>query len=254
MKTKRLILKILAACTAFVLIAGILTITNSFVGNPVSAYIAQKKINSYIDRNYSFLDLKVERPRYNFKFGEYMSRVKDSKNIDIHFSVYYRKGEIRDSYASDVIGKFNVIQRLENEYTAYLRSLLSKEEEFYGNTSMVMYEKGLYEGKSEVIKLGMDFDKSLPLEASALIRIEKGDASLEDAAGLLTKAHRIFKENGCKFIYYDLYCEGKDDYIMVNRVTAEHIESGRLQEMIQQAVEEPEGKYGITVNVKNNAK
>lgn len=48
-------LKILAGVVAIALIGGILYISNAFVGNPISAMMANKAIEKYVDENYSSL-------------------------------------------------------------------------------------------------------------------------------------------------------------------------------------------------------
>ncbi len=65
--TKKLTLKMLAGAVAVVLIVGMLFVTNAFVGNPISAMMANKAIKQYVNQNYSYLDLEIEKVSYNFK-------------------------------------------------------------------------------------------------------------------------------------------------------------------------------------------
>ena len=66
---KRTILKVFAALIAFVLIGGLIFFTNAFVGNPISAMIANRAIEKYVGKYYPYLDLEVEKAIYNFKTG-----------------------------------------------------------------------------------------------------------------------------------------------------------------------------------------
>ncbi|NLK91331.1 MAG: hypothetical protein GX274_07105, partial [Clostridiales bacterium] len=79
---KNKVLKIFAAILAVVLISGILLITNAFVGNPISAKIAQRAVKNYVREKYSFLDLELEKPVYNFKDGSYVTWAKSKTSID----------------------------------------------------------------------------------------------------------------------------------------------------------------------------
>ncbi|OZV10256.1 hypothetical protein CIW83_21315 [Tissierella sp. P1] len=116
---KNKILKILAGLIAIILIGGILFITNAFVGNPISARIADETIKQYIKDNYSYLDLELEKPIYNFKDGSYVMNVRSKSSIDTKFGIHYRNGSISyDSYEMRVLGMFNTLDRLSDEYSA----------------------------------------------------------------------------------------------------------------------------------------
>jgi len=93
--TKKQILKILAGVVAVVLIFRMFFVTNAFVGNPISVLRANKVIKQYVDKNYSSLDLEIEKARYNFKDTAYVAWVKSKTSIDTKFSIYYREGKVQ---------------------------------------------------------------------------------------------------------------------------------------------------------------
>ncbi|WP_353096579.1 hypothetical protein [Tissierella praeacuta] len=243
--TKNKIMKIFAGLLAIFLIGGILFITNAFVGNPISAKIARKTINQYVKDNYSFLDLQVEKPFYNFKFGEYVSRVKSRTSMDTEFNIYYRNGKVQyDDYESSVLEMFNTIQRLSDEYTDVAKRIIAKELGYEKNNTRVMYARNVYENGNDALKLDMKFDKSLPIDAEVNIGIDVKDTDLEDIARILIDAHKAFIKNSCYFKKYGLFIENDKVLVMVNRVKPEDIESGDLVNLLQKAKDYEEDTVG----------
>ena len=105
MNHKKLILKLFAGVVAIALIGGMLFITNSFVGNPISAMVASKSIQEYVNQNYSNLDLELGKTNFNFKDGSYMAFANSEVSIDTKFAIYYYGGRVqRDNYDSYVLG------------------------------------------------------------------------------------------------------------------------------------------------------
>lgn len=233
---KKSTFKIISGVVAIALIGGILFVTNAFMGNPISAMMANKAIEKYMDENYSFLDLEIEKARYNFKDGSYMARAKSRTSIDTKFAIYYRDGKVqRDDYENYVLGMFNTLQRFSEEYSAIAKDIIARELGYEDNTTMVLYNKRMYGTANDALELDMKFDKSLPLEAEVLIRLDLTDSSLERVAKILTDAHKAFLENDCYFMEYGLSAEGDGTYVSVYGVTPAHIESGELITLLKDA-------------------
>lgn len=252
--TKKVTLKIIIASVILMLIGGMLFIANSFFGNPVSAMMADRAIRQYVDENYSFLDLEVEKARYNFKTGSYMARAKSKTSIDTRFAIYYRKGKVyRDDYESYVLSKFNTLKRLSEEYSDIAQNIVAAELGYKNNTTMVMYNKNEYKDGDDILELDMEFNKALPLDAEVTIRIGLEDSSLEEITKILTKAHKAFVENDCYFSEYGLFAENDKSYVMVHGVSPEHIESGELKSLLERAIEN-KNQNDIRVFIKEDKK
>jgi hypothetical protein len=233
--TKKLILKILTGVMAAAFLGGILFIASSFMGNPITAMLANKAVKQYIEQNYSYLDLEIEKARYNFKSGSYVAMAKSKTSMDTRFAIYYRDGKITgDTYESNVLGMFNTLQRLANEYSVIAQTIVA-EELGYENNSMVMYDKSAYENAHYSLELDMKFDKSLPIDAEVTIRLDLQDNSLEGIAKVLTDAHRAFADNGCNFTKYALNAENDGMLVMVHEVTPADIESGELVRLLKES-------------------
>lgn len=236
MNRKKSALKIAALITAICLIGLILMITNSFLGNPISSAFAKKAIEKYAEQKYSSLNLEIEKVHYNFKESNYMAVAKSRTSIDTHFYIYYRSGKIqRDDYESYVLGKFNTLTRLEDEYTKLVIPILSKVPGLEANKAMVQFDKWEYEKASEYIKLDMKFDKTLPLQMKVTIRADLEDTSLGYIAWILINSHKALVDNDCIFTSYDIFSEYKGELVMVSDVTPADIESGELEKLLQDA-------------------
>lgn len=237
MKNNKGLFKIIALVMAIGLIGAILFVTNSFIGNPVSASFAKKAAKKHIEKNYSDLDLIIEKPRYNFKFGEYIVKASSKTSIDTHFNIYYRNGQIRyDDYDSYVLGKFNTLSRLQEECANLVRPILSEVQGLESNRTMVLVEKWEYEQKNGAIQLDMNFDRSLPVDMQITLQSDLENPSLKNVAHLLETAHHLLTNHGFKFTSYHLYSEHKDILLMVDGVQPADIESGNLESLLEDAL------------------
>ncbi len=234
--TNKKTLKILAGVIAVILIGGILFVTNSFVGNPISAMMANKAIEEYVDQNYSYLDLEIEKTIYNFKYGAYMAKAKSRTSIDTKFAIFYKNGNVyRDNYENHVLSMFNTLDRLSDEYSIVTKKIIANELGYEDNTTIVQYIKDEYESAEDILELDMKFDRTLPLKAEVNIRLDLESNSLENITKVLTDAHKAFVDNDCNFQNYGLYAENNGMLVMVNDVTPDDIESGELLSRLKEA-------------------
>jgi len=232
------LLRLLAGAVALALIGGILFVTTSFVGNPLTAFLATRAVRQYVGEKYPALDLTVGKATYNFKTGSYMARARSGTSPDTHFAVYYRRGRVeRDDYENYVLGLHNTLQRLSDEYSELAAGIIASELGYEDNTVRVMYDKEVYDNGNgaEALTLDMEFDRRLPLPAEVTIGLAAVDDTLEGIARVLMDAHRAFVNNGCVFVRYGLYAENDGALVMVHGVTPADIESGELVSRLEQA-------------------
>lgn len=247
---KKSIFKVIIGILALLILAVIFNVVNAFKGNPITAMRANKYIQQYVDKNYASMDLEIEKAIYNFKEGAYLARVQSKNSIDTKFAIYYRGGEvIRDDYESCVLGKFNTLSRLQDEYSELVIPILSKVPGLEKNTSMVQVEKWEYEKANGNIQLDMKFDKTLPIAMKITIRADLTDNSLENIAQILEDSHEILIQNNCNFTSYELFSEYKDVLVMISDVKPSDIQGGKLLNLLQKA-KNTEHDSGIRVYVK----
>ncbi len=111
-------LAVVALLIAAALVVGLLFLANSLVGNPVSYLMAKSALEKHMEANYPNSNYVVDKPSYDFKFGNYVAHVTSPTEIDNHFTVNISmKGKvIGDNYESQVTEKWNISYRLGMEY------------------------------------------------------------------------------------------------------------------------------------------
>lgn len=187
-------LRILAASVALVLIGLILFITNSFVGNPISQWIAQNAIEEHLSEHYQSLELEVSKPFYNFKFGEYVVHATSLTSEDTNFSITYRGGKVDDNYESSVSEKWNTYLRLEGEYAKIVKPLI--EERFPYEIDMLNVGLLKTDADNERLSLDMKFElDQLPLDSYVTIYLYEAEHSWEKVAELALELDALLEKN-----------------------------------------------------------
>lgn len=207
MTNKKLILKIIAGLIAVGLIGIILFITNSFTGNPISAAIANKNINNYLEDKYSFindLDYKDKKTTYNFKFGQYGKYVQSKSSPDTAFYVTYnRSGKISDDYDGYVVGRFNTYTRLEKEFDSVVEEIFKKN--FPYETDILIAGFSFDENDRNKLALDMKLDlDNLPLESNLSVYIISDEINYEVLRDRLIEVDELMKDHSFKFKNYSV--------------------------------------------------
>lgn len=227
---KKMFLRVLALVFALSLIGVIIFVSNAFIGNPITAYYANKAIENYVAEKYGHMDLIVEKARYNFIDTGYKAIAKSRTSIDTHFPIYYRSGSIRgDDYDAYVIGKLNTLIRLQNEFSRLATDLLSATMSNESIKARVQFEKDA----TQKLQLDMHFDKNLPIEMKIEISIDLGDNSLDAIAGVLKDANKILVENGFNFVTYDVAVDTDGVVVTVKDVSVTDIEGKNLLQILE---------------------
>lgn len=236
MKKKNIILRTLTILIAATLIGTVLYVINGFKGNPISAALADRAIQAYVEETYPELELELEKSHYNFKFNEYVARASSRTSVDTHFAIYYSDGKVQwDDYDSYVLGKYNTLTRLEKEYGELVVPILSEIEGLENNDSNVQVEKWEDEKNNDDIDIDMQFSRDLPIDMNIMIRADRIDPSIKRLSDILEKAHKALLDNECVFSSYGIFSEYEDKLIMIHGVKPSDIESGELEQRLLQA-------------------
>lgn len=235
MKNTKTVSKVLSGLLGMALITGVLFIANSFVGNPISLFLANQVIKEYTAQNYSDLELELNKAHYDFKLGGYSALAESPSSIDTHFYVFYRNGKVfRDSYEDNVLSKYNTLSRLEDEYNRLVITLLAEIPGLENNRARVQIGKMEYNNPK--VKLDMPFDKTLPIDMNLTVKIELKDSSMANMADLFENVHRTMLKNGFVFQSYEVFSEHEATLVMISNVTPVDIESGELEKRLQDAL------------------
>lgn len=99
---------------------------NSFTGNPVSAFIASRRIRDYAAATYSTLDLELSEVKYNFKNSAYGCQVHSKKSEDTKFYICYSHGRVSDDYKYEVANHFTTYRRMSKDFNDMVTNIIEK--------------------------------------------------------------------------------------------------------------------------------
>lgn len=234
MRTK-VLLKIFAGITAFLLILAVLFIANSFLGNPISANIAKGKALVYINDKYSHLNLEIKEVTYNLKDGSYLISVNSSMSIDTHFFLSYRDGEIfRDDYEGSVLSGMNTMDRFRREYKKDLTPLVQAKMNNVTNISIIPEKLTKYN-----LELDSAFDKTLVKNVEIIISCT-GGTDAKHLSDILKITYAVMKENGYEAKSFGITGQKEGVLTEFRNIKPEHIESENFEEILQEAITQTE--------------
>lgn len=211
-KWKRLFRSV-SGLIGIILIVGLASLTNAFIGNPVSASLATNSAQNYARENFSDLDLKVERASYNFKFDHYMVRVSSEKSKDTYFAIYLDSfGHVlEDDYKGNVLSGWNTYRRINEEFDAYTESIIRKQ---------LPYEYDMLIGQLDDrepsamknLKRDMDYDLSaLPLKGLVTVYVYADDLSWKNVAKVTLELNQVLEAAHIDVAEYTVVLEAKKD-------------------------------------------
>jgi hypothetical protein len=237
---KKVLLKIFAGITAFLLILAVFFIANSLLGNPVSANIAKSKCQSYINDKYNHLSLEIKDVTYNLKDGSYLISASSNNSIDTHFILSYRDGEIfRDGYEISVLSGMNTMDRFCDEYKKSLTPLVQVKTNDVTNISVIPEKLTKYD-----LELDSAFDKTLVKNVEIIISCT-GGTDAKHLSDVLKITYAVMKENGYEAKSFGIMSEHESALTELWNIKPTHIENENLEKNLQEAITNTE-YYGIT--------
>jgi uncharacterized protein DUF3139 len=178
-----------------------LSLANSFYGNPLSKVLANHNVDKYIEEQYKELNLIKEKCNYNFKFNEYYVHVQSQDSMDTAFNIYFDSfGKVLyDSY--DKIGT-NTGKRLDNEIKNKIREILRvkfPQENYKINAYMT---DGSWD---ENLPLDLPLDiKNTPYPLDISIQLFSDEKTYDNAAKIMSEAQEILQEKDIKVANYSI--------------------------------------------------
>ncbi|WFR56483.1 hypothetical protein QA584_23165 [Anaerocolumna sp. AGMB13025] len=203
------ILKFIAGITAFILIFFLLILYNGFMGNPLSAKLADNKIKAYVDKTYPDLDLTLSETKYNFTDSSYYSKAQSNTSPDTTFMISYGRGRITDDYSYEVANCFTTYRRLSDAFTKDVEGILSQE--FPYKTTIVLADYGKDEFDLNKLKLDMPYDITTPpLPASLCVYCTSKELTYEVLGERLLQLHAIMEKHKIPIKTYSLALEADE--------------------------------------------
>ncbi|CAC9933874.1 hypothetical protein PEPNEM18_01305 [Aedoeadaptatus nemausensis] len=197
-----------------VLVLFVLFVANTFFGNPVSKFLAERGADRVIAAKYEDLDLFREKVIYNLKDGDYIVFLEDKNSVDSQFALHFDSfGRLTwDSYDDRIS---NTVMRFDRIVSQYGRSL-EKKYDFPYTITLSSWDK---EDPAEYLKVDQPVDvKHLPYKLQAQAYGVGKDATAEEAMAVLKGLQEIMDEEGLDVVDYaiDLVPEknrGKEDEV-----------------------------------------
>lgn len=203
------ILKFIAGITAFILIFFLLILYNGFMGNPLSAKLADNKIKAYVNKTYPDLDLTLSETKYNFTDSSYYSKAQSNTSPDTTFMISYGRGRITDDYSYEVANCFTTYRRLSDAFTKDVEGILSQE--FPYKTTIVLADYGKDEFDLNKLKLDMPYDITTPpLPASLCVYCTSKELTYEVLGERLLQLHAIMEKHKIPIKTYSLALEADE--------------------------------------------
>lgn len=237
------VFKISVSLIAVLLISVGFIVINGLWGNPISAVIAKGKASSYINGEYSHLDLEIEDITYNLKNESYVITVRSTKSMDTHFDLNYRDGKIHDEYEKSVLPGKNTMDRFCDEYKKSLLPLIQAKTDNVTNITVIPKQLPNYD-----LKLDSTFDKSLVKDVEVIIK-SAGGIDAKHLATILKITYAVMKENGYEAKGFAITGEQESATIELWNIKPSHIENEELETILQEAITKKEYD-GITAFIK----
>ncbi len=232
---RKILLKLAAGLTALLLLAVLLLLANSFVGNPLAARAARNRGREYLEERYGRPDLEIKGVTYNPKDSSYIIAVFSSTSRDTHFFLRYREGEIyADDYEIAVLSGWNTMERFCDEYTERLTALVQAEMSAVVNISVLPEKRVRYE-----LALDAPFDQKLVEDVEISLRSTGGNDA-GHLAEVLKRVSSLMTEKGYAAARFRITGEDGRALTQLMNISAAQVESDNLEEILQRAVADTE--------------
>ena len=203
--------KILALILGIILVIFVLGFANSFVGNPLSKFMAAKATEKYIAEKYPNIPLEIDEVGYNFKDGSYFVLCQSPYSIDTIFSIHCDSfGHIKyDNYEFEVENKMTTHRRLYMQIREYSTKLFTDKFPEY-NIDMAFLALNGSEF-NENLELDMTLDiHNPPQNLEAIIWINDNNPTFEKMAEIMIKTEEICKNDNIPVYSYDIRLQNED--------------------------------------------
>ncbi len=212
--------------------AFLLFLAGSFLGNPVSGYLAKAAIHKYVAQHYPEREFEIGEIKYNFKFDVYSAKVSDPASRDTQFLVSWEGNGCSDNYEYAVLDGWNTMDRLTEECAEQIKLPLSSAEGLeQAAFTVTLSDETQENGINQKPPLDVSFEKEMSSDFALIIRADSPNPSIEEAARMLEAADQTLKANGYFLAEYtiDLQDSEQEDHcLLISDVTPELIEEGNL--------------------------
>lgn len=205
----QMVLRVVSGLIGFVLILGIGSLANAFMGNPVSAYLAHNSAQQYVNEKYKDLNLEVGKASFNFKFDHYSVQVKSPSSQDTHFSIEVDSfGHVEnDNYRGAVLSRANTYNRLNEVYEKYAEPYIKENMPYEFDMVIAQLNE---KNDSLVEKLEIDAvykPTEMPMKGQITIYLYSDDLSWENVAKVTLELDALMEKANLEVGEYTVVLE-----------------------------------------------
>ncbi len=195
--------KLVTAAVVILLLGFVFNLVNSFTGNPVSAFVASRKIQDYAAVNYPASDLVLSDVTYNFKNNAYGCLAQSIKSVDTKFYIQYSHGKVSDDYEYEVANHFTTYRRLSKDFDDMVTDIIEKD--YPHATTLVIGDLiGDMQQLTPDIQLNLN---DIPLQLALTVNILSDVRNEEQMASLLLELHHLMLSRNIPIDQYTLRLE-----------------------------------------------
>lgn len=194
---------LVAAAVILLILGFIFCLVNSFTGNPVSAFVASRKIQDYAAVHYPASDLVLSDVKYNFKNNAYGCYAQSTKSEDTKFYIQYGHGSVSDDYEYEVANHFTTYRRLSKDFNDMVTGIIEKN--YSHETTLII---GDLTGDTQQLTPDEPLNlNDMPLELSLTVYILSDVRNEEQIASLLLQLHQLMQRKNIPIDQYTLRLE-----------------------------------------------
>lgn len=202
-KSKKTLSRVITAVALLLCCGFVFMVVNAFTGNPVSTYVASKRINEYIEKTYPDQPLEVSQVKYTFPNSAYYARVQAADSIDTSFTVSFSRGKVSDDYEYEVANHFTTYRRLSEAFDGLVTKII--EAHYPDKTTLII---GDLVGDTRLLTPNAPLSlKNIPLELSLNVSMLSEVRDEHSMAVLLTELHQLMQKNDIPIDWYTLRLE-----------------------------------------------
>lgn len=192
-----------AAAVILLILGFVFCLVNSFIGNPVSAFVASRRIQDYAAVNYPASDLVLSDVKYNFKNNAYGCHAQSKKSEDTKFYIQYSHGRVSDDYEYEVANHFTTYRRLSNNFDDMVTNIIEKE---YPHETTLMIGDLIGDTQQLTPDVPLNLN-NMPLQLSLTVYILSDVRNEEQMVSLLLELHQLMLSNNIPIDQYSLRLE-----------------------------------------------
>ncbi|MBP1760914.1 MAG: hypothetical protein H6Q64_456, partial [Firmicutes bacterium] len=192
-----------AAAAILVILGFVFCLVNSFTGNPVSAFVASRKIQNYAAVHYPGSDLVLSDVKYNFKNNAYGCHAQSPKSEDTNFYIQYSHGRVSDDYKYEVANHFTTYRRLSKDFNDMVKNIIEKD--YPHETTLII---GDLIGDTQLLTPDVPLNlNDMPLQLSLTVFILSDVRNEEQMSSSLLELHQLMMSKNISIDQYTLRLE-----------------------------------------------